>query len=194
MRAVNAVRGRRGSAAGGPDKEPLPAYALVRGCPCRWWQVLGSNQRTLSRRFYSTLLLAEFHTADQRGRGWRLVLGPLPSAMCPCARDRGRRDARTAPAEGYDLAFQAADRRFLHLTARDVVTLTYKQTGCHGLRLRVPRPKMRAPGYRVPGRWRSGRAVDEVQGLAVGEFLVGVAVAGGGDHDAEGGSLVLHGG
>jgi hypothetical protein len=30
-----------------------PRYAQARGCFRRWWQVLGSNQRRLSRRFYS---------------------------------------------------------------------------------------------------------------------------------------------
>ncbi len=61
----------------------------------RWWQVLGSNQRRLSRRFYSPSLLAETHAADQRIRAARRDFGPPPSAMCPCARGRGRRDVRT---------------------------------------------------------------------------------------------------
>ena len=34
----------------------------------QWWQVLGSNHRRLSRRFYSPLLLAEVDAADQRVR------------------------------------------------------------------------------------------------------------------------------
>jgi len=33
-------------------EQPLTAFALVRGCLGWWWQVLGSNQRRLSRRFY----------------------------------------------------------------------------------------------------------------------------------------------
>jgi Phage derived protein Gp49-like (DUF891) len=35
-------------------------------------------------------------------------------------------------------------------------------------------------------------SIDEVQGLAIGELLAGRAVAGRSDHDAKGGSLVLH--
>jgi hypothetical protein len=33
-------------------EEPLSTFALLRGDLCWWWQVLGSNQRRLSRRFY----------------------------------------------------------------------------------------------------------------------------------------------
>ena len=33
-----------------------PRYTQAKGCFCRWWQVLGSNQRRLSRRFYRPLL------------------------------------------------------------------------------------------------------------------------------------------
>jgi hypothetical protein len=38
--------------------QPPTAYVQVRGCLSRWWQVLGSNQRRLSRRFYRPLPLA----------------------------------------------------------------------------------------------------------------------------------------
>ena len=51
----------------------------------RWWQVLGSNQRRLSRRFYSPLLLPEVHAADQHINRSRLHPGPSPSAMRPWA-------------------------------------------------------------------------------------------------------------
>src|ERR1039457_3366855 len=34
-----------------------PGYAQARGCFRWWWQVLGSNQRRLSRRFYRPLVL-----------------------------------------------------------------------------------------------------------------------------------------
>ena len=65
----------------------------------RWWQVLGSNQRRLSRRFYNPSLLPEAHAADQRGRGPRRDSGPPPSAMRPCApglvHGRGRKKPRT---------------------------------------------------------------------------------------------------
>jgi hypothetical protein len=52
--------------------------------------VLGSNQRRLSRRFYSTLLLAEADAADQRGRASRLHSGPPPSAAPPPAPPGGQ--------------------------------------------------------------------------------------------------------
>ena len=35
------------------DKPPLTAFMLVRGGFRRWWQVMDSNHRRLSRRFYS---------------------------------------------------------------------------------------------------------------------------------------------
>src|SRR5690349_12323142 len=50
----------------------------------RWWQVLGSNQRRLSRRFYSPSLLPESNAADRRGRRPRCDSGPPPSAMRLC--------------------------------------------------------------------------------------------------------------
>ncbi len=49
----------------------------------RWWQVLGSNQRRLSRRFYSPYALPESPPADQRGRASRRESGLPPSAMRP---------------------------------------------------------------------------------------------------------------
>src|ERR1039458_7732038 len=61
----------------------------------RVWQVLGSNQRRLSRRFYSPSLLVELDAADQGIRRPRRRAGPPPSAMCPCARGQGAGDART---------------------------------------------------------------------------------------------------
>jgi len=61
----------------------------------RWWQVLGSNQRRLSRRFFSPILLAKASTTDQRVRHPRRRGGPSMSTMCPCARGRGPGDTRT---------------------------------------------------------------------------------------------------
>src|ERR1035441_3782270 len=65
----------------------------------RWWQVLGSNQRRLSRRFYSPSLLPEVHAADQHIRRSRCHPAPPPSAMRPCApglvHGRGRKNPRT---------------------------------------------------------------------------------------------------
>jgi hypothetical protein len=49
--------------------------------------VLGSNQRRLSRRFYSTLLLSESPPADQNICASRRDFGPPPSAMRPWAPD-----------------------------------------------------------------------------------------------------------
>jgi hypothetical protein len=69
----------------------------------RVWQVMGSNQRRLSRRFYSTLLLTEAGAADQRLCASRRDCGPPWSAMRPCVLDswgrsahgRGRKRPRT---------------------------------------------------------------------------------------------------
>jgi hypothetical protein len=47
--------------------------------------VLGSNQRRLSRRFYSPILLFESYADDLRLCASRLDLGPPPSAMRPWA-------------------------------------------------------------------------------------------------------------
>jgi len=51
----------------------------------RVWQVMGSNHRRLSRRFYSPPAPPESPPADQRGRHSRRDFGPPPSAMRPCA-------------------------------------------------------------------------------------------------------------
>ena len=51
----------------------------------RWWQVLGSNQRRLSRRFYSPSLLPEAHATDQHICVPRCDSGLRPSAMRPWA-------------------------------------------------------------------------------------------------------------
>ena len=54
------------------------------------WQVLGSNQRRLSRRFYSPILLFESSIANLRLCVSRRNLRPSPSAMCPWAGSPGR--------------------------------------------------------------------------------------------------------
>jgi hypothetical protein len=76
------------------------------------WQVLGSNQRRLSRRFYSTLLLPESPPADQRIRPSRRVCGPPPSAMRPWAPGSVGRAAhgraRTSPRTGAEKATDGA--------------------------------------------------------------------------------------
>src|SRR4029077_11007546 len=61
-----------------------------------WWQVLGSNQRRLSRRFYSTLLPAPPNAPDLRKRCWVWFAATTLSARCPCPRASIRRSARTA--------------------------------------------------------------------------------------------------
>jgi hypothetical protein len=86
----------------------------------RVWQVLGSNQRRLSRRFYSPSLLPEAHATDQHIRRSRHRPAPPPSAMRPCAsglvhgrgrktHGRGRWERLRRPSarlSGFDLAFQ----------------------------------------------------------------------------------------
>ena len=82
--------------------------------------MLGSNQRRLSRRFYSPSLLAEADGTDQHIRRSRRRPARRPSAICPCApglgHGRGRKKPRTGPmgavtltirpASSSDLAFQ----------------------------------------------------------------------------------------
>ena len=107
------------------DREKRPASyenSQLAGRLRRWWQVLGSNQRRLSRRFYSPSLLPEVHTADQHIRRSRHDRGPPPSAMRPWApglvhgrgrktHGRGRWERLHRPSAWFcasDLAFQDA--------------------------------------------------------------------------------------
>jgi hypothetical protein len=54
-----AANGRiRLDSTGPRQDQPLTASMLVRGCFHRWWQVMGSNHRRLSRRFYRPFPLA----------------------------------------------------------------------------------------------------------------------------------------
>jgi hypothetical protein len=62
-----------------PASRENPASGHIR----RVWQVMGSNHRRLSRRFYRPSLLAEAYAADQRVRAARHASGPPPSAMRP---------------------------------------------------------------------------------------------------------------
>jgi hypothetical protein len=62
----------------------------------RWWQVLGSNQRRLSRRFYSTLLPVSKYGLDLHEFPQVPSCGATLSAICPCPRTPIRRSARTA--------------------------------------------------------------------------------------------------
>src|SRR5271166_1902320 len=72
----------------------------------RWWQVLGSNQRRLSRRFYSPILLSEAYAADLRLCASRRDLGPPPSAIRPWTTGFGvgavRRPWRSRPRTATD--------------------------------------------------------------------------------------------
>ena len=69
--------------AGTEKNGPLAENSQLAGRFRRWWQVLGSNHRRLSRRFYSPLAPPEPPHADQRIRRSRRVCGPPPSAMRP---------------------------------------------------------------------------------------------------------------
>ena len=116
-----------------------------------WWQVLGSNQRRLSRRFYSPILLFGSYAADLHSCVPRRDLGPPPSAVCPWAGSPGRSwvpvstDAIRGACDFTTLTCpSAAGRRFFRMPAR-----------CRCLRRRVGRAL--APGvHQAPGR-RRGR-------------------------------------
>ena len=61
----------------------------------RWWQVVDSNHRRRSRRFYSTLLQPESPPSDQRVCASRRVSGCHRPLCVRACRGRGRRNART---------------------------------------------------------------------------------------------------
>jgi hypothetical protein len=73
----------RASLLSGLDAEPNSPPRRKAGRFRILWQVLGSNQRRLSRRFYSPSLHTEPNVADQRLRVSGRVGGLLPSAMRP---------------------------------------------------------------------------------------------------------------
>ena len=77
-----------------------PGYARATGRFRRWWQVLGSNQRRLSRRFYRPSLLSKADIADQHIRRSGLRPGPPPSAIGPCAPGLGHGQERERPRTG----------------------------------------------------------------------------------------------
>jgi len=80
----------------------IAVYPQLAGRFRRWWQVLGSNQRRLSRRFYSPILLFESYVPNLPLCARRQNLGPPPSAMCPCAGSQRRGDARTGTDGGVE--------------------------------------------------------------------------------------------
>jgi hypothetical protein len=95
-----------------PDtKQPASRENPASGRTRRMWQVMGSNHRRLSRRFYSPILLSEAHAAGQRGCRPRPFPGPPPSAMRPCARGRWPGDARTGADGGVRRLRLHADLR-----------------------------------------------------------------------------------
>ena len=66
----------------------------------RWWQVLGSNQRRLSRRFYSPSLLSEVHAADQHIRRSRRDPGPRAVRYASVGIGLGPRTGAEKPTDG----------------------------------------------------------------------------------------------
>src|SRR5258705_13400301 len=66
-RPVSAGRHRTGT------RLALTMYALARACFGWWWQVLGSNQRRLSRRSYRTPPATLGNGPDLQGRAFRAV-------------------------------------------------------------------------------------------------------------------------
>jgi hypothetical protein len=76
---------RRPRNADSPRPRNHSSGAVLAGVAGVVWQVLGSNQRRLSRRFYSPILLSESCYPDLRLRVSRRNLGQPPSAMRPWA-------------------------------------------------------------------------------------------------------------
>ena len=104
--------------------------------------MLGSNQRRLSRRFYSPSLLAEADAADQRIRASRCDSGPPPSAMRPCEPGSGAVKATDGGAEATDGAGRSgyADRPpgFCPLTWHFRLRLDIAVSLVYGVLLGVP--------------------------------------------------------
>src|SRR5579859_4762526 len=88
------------------ETAPTAAFPQPGGRFRWWWQVLGSNQRRLSRRFYSPIPLFESYAAELRLCDPRRNLGRPPSAMRPWAPGFGvravRRPWRNRPRTGTD--------------------------------------------------------------------------------------------
>src|ERR1035437_5308852 len=98
--------------AGTEQNGPLAREFAASGPFALVWQVLGSNQRRLSRRFYRPSLLTEAHAAGQHIRRSRLRPGPPASAMRPWAsglgHGRGRKKPRTGPVGAVTLTVRPA--------------------------------------------------------------------------------------
>jgi hypothetical protein len=104
----------------------------------RWWQVLGSNQRRLSRRFYSPLApAAQAHAADQQR----------------CAARRGSTPSAPALSRGSGELERATDGHARPQTAD-------KEWPCHRLPLPRPasvrpRPQPASANHRTTSRGRN---------------------------------------
>ena len=111
-----------GKPSGWPKKTPRPLRGFAvssMSCDITEWQVLGSNQRRLSRRFYSTLLLPEARAADQRVRASRHESGPPPSAMRPWTPDSRALEIHGRARTGrVGAVMPTVQPRFLPLTCR----------------------------------------------------------------------------
>ena len=79
----------------------IAAHPQLPGRFRRMWQVVDSNHRRRSRRFYSPLLLPESPPADQHIRASRRKFGPPPSAVRPCAPDFGAVKATDGGGKGH---------------------------------------------------------------------------------------------
>jgi hypothetical protein len=132
-----------------------------------WWQVLGSNQRRLSRRFYSTLLLPRRTPLTSAKRAPRRVCWLPPSAVRPWTPGSGvrvvHRPWRNRPRTGADRPTDGADESgyadrppgFLgsdlafHDSGRCMAGVPTGRTGAWG---RPPWMSLEAPGRRTrPG-------------------------------------------
>jgi hypothetical protein len=130
------------------------------------WQVLGSNQHRLSRRFYSPILLFEAYDVDLRLCASRRDLGRSPSAMRPWApgsgaersadhgrtgHGRARTSLRTATDQPTDEARKATD-------AADGSSYTHRPPRFFPLtwHFRMPEDYRRPPRHRTSARWSVG--------------------------------------
>src|SRR5579859_1959678 len=130
------------------------------------WQVLGSNQRRLSRLFYSPILLFEAYAANLPLYVPRQDLGPPPSAMRPCAGSRCRGDARTGTDGG-------ARRPGLHAQIRAFVAFDLRYSSCHLAFAVFPVP---GSGLGVPGAEGVRDALVGGVGLLIDAVLLAVPV------------------
>ena len=118
---------------------PAGAFPQPGGRFRRWWQVLGSNQRRLSRRFYSPSLQAESNGADQRKQGPRQCEIPVPSAICPWAPGPDAADLT----DGHGRRRSERYRRLAH--AFNPLTCDFRTRPRHPISVSRPRRSRRDP-------------------------------------------------